>query len=210
MMTATTLLAFAALSVGLAITPGPNMLYLVSRTLTQGRRAGMVSLAGCQAGSAIIMMGAAGGVTAALLAVPLAYDAMRLGGAAYLLWLAWQSVKPGGQPIFLPRPMPAESDARLVSVGIATAVLNPKVALFYVAVLPPFMDPALGGLFWQAILLGGIQVVICTIFDAALVLGAGGVARFLSVRPLWLATQRWVMAAALTLLAAKLALDGRR
>ncbi|PZW41326.1 threonine/homoserine/homoserine lactone efflux protein [Humitalea rosea] len=209
-MTATTLLAFAALSVGLAITPGPNMLYLVSRTLTQGRRAGMVSLAGCQAGSAIIMMGAAGGVTAALLAVPLAYDAMRLGGAAYLLWLAWQSVKPGGQPIFLPRPMPAESDARLVSVGIATAVLNPKVALFYVAVLPPFMDPALGGLFWQAILLGGIQVVICTIFDAALVLGAGGVARFLSVRPLWLATQRWVMAAALTLLAAKLALDGRR
>lgn len=209
MMTATTLLAFAVLSVGLAITPGPNMLYLVSRTLTQGRRAGMVSLAGCQAGSAIIMLGAAAGVTAALLAVPLAYDVMRLGGAAYLLWLAWQSVKPG-QPIFSPRPMPAESDARLFSVGIATAVLNPKVALFYVAVLPPFMDPALGGLFWQAILLGSIQVVICTIFDAALVLGAGGVARFLSVRPLWLATQRWVMAAALTLLAAKLALDGRR
>jgi len=209
-MNATTLLAFAALSAGLALTPGPNMLYLVSRTLTQGRRAGMVSLLGCQMGSAIIMLAAAGGVAAALLAVPLAYDVLRLGGAAYLLWLAWQSVRPGGQPIFAPRPMPAESDARLVSVGIATAALNPKVALFYVAVLPPFMDPELGGLFWQALALGSIQVAICTVFDALLVQGAGRVARFLAARPLWLATQRWVMGVALTLLAAKLALDGRR
>lgn len=209
-MDTTALLAFAALSVGLAATPGPNMLYLVSRTLTQGRRAGLVSLLGCQAGSAVIMIGAAVGVTAALLAVPYAYDALRLGGAAYLLFLAWQSIKPGGQPIFAPRPMPLESDARLFSVGMATAVLNPKVALFYVAVLPPFMDPALGGLFWQALVLGGIQIVICTLFDAALLLGAGRVARFLATRPGWLAAQRWVMAGALTLLAGKLALDGRR
>ncbi len=209
-MDTTALLTFAALSIGLALTPGPNMLYLVSRTLTQGRRAGMVSLMGCQAGSAIIMLGAAAGVTAALLGVPYAYDVLRLGGAAYLLFLAWQSVKPGGQPIFAPRPMPVESDARLFSVGAATAVLNPKVALFYVAVLPPFMDPALGGLFWQALALGCIQILICTVFDAILLLGAGGVARFLATRPAWLAAQRWVMGVALALLAAKLALDGRR
>lgn len=209
-MDTTALLTFAALSVGLALTPGPNMLYLVSRTLTQGRRAGLVSLLGCQAGSAIIMLGAAAGVTAALLAVPYAYDALRLGGAAYLLYLAWQSVKPGGQPIFAPRAMPVESDARLFSVGMATAVLNPKVALFYVAVLPPFMDPALGGLFWQALMLGSIQIVICTVFDAALLMGAGRVARFLGTRPAWLAAQRWVMGVALALLAGKLALDGRR
>ena len=64
----------------------------------------MVSLAGCQAGSAIIMLGAAAGVTAALLAIPYAYDVMRLGGAAYLMWLAWQSVRPGGQPLVLAAP----------------------------------------------------------------------------------------------------------
>ena len=101
-----TLLVFAALSLGLALTPGPNMLYLVSRSLAQGTGAGMVSLVGCQAGSLAIMLAAAAGITAALVAVPYAWDVLRLGGAAYLLFLAWQCVRPGGQPLFAPRPMP--------------------------------------------------------------------------------------------------------
>jgi threonine/homoserine/homoserine lactone efflux protein len=209
MPTTATLLTFAALSLGLALTPGPNMLYLVSRALAQGKRAGLVSLLGCQLGSGIIMLGAAGGVTAALLAIPYAYDVLRLGGAAYLAWLAWQSVRPGGRPLFHAQPMPAEPDAKLVLVGAATALLNPKVALFYVAVLPPFMDPALGGLFGQAVILGTVQVLVCTIFDAVLVLGAGEVARFLGTRPAWLAAQRWVVGAALGLLAVKLATQAR-
>jgi len=204
------LITFAALSFGLWITPGPNMLYLVSRALAQGNRAGMVSLIGCQAGSAVIMLGAAAGITAALLAVPYAYDALRLGGAAYLAWLAWQSVRPGGQALFSPRPMPKEPDARLFSIGLATAALNPKVALFYVAVLPPFMNPEAGSLFLQAIILGSIQIAVCTLGDAALVLGAGGVARFLNARPLWMAVQRWVLGAALGLIALKLATDTRQ
>jgi threonine/homoserine/homoserine lactone efflux protein len=144
MPSAETLLVFAALSLGLAVTPGPNMLYLVSRALAQGTRAGMVSLLGVQSGSLVIMLCAAAGITAAIFAVPYAWDALRLGGAAYLAWLAWQCVRPGGQPIFAPREMPRESDARLFAVGFATAALNPKVALFYVAVLPPFLDPAQG------------------------------------------------------------------
>lgn len=204
------LITFAALSLGLAVTPGPNMLYLVSRSLAQGNRAGLVSLAGCQAGSAVIMLGAAAGVTAALLAVPYAYDVMRLGGAAYLMWLAWQSVRPGGQPLFSPRPMPRESDLRLFSIGMATAALNPKVALFYVAVLPPFMNPEAGQLFLQAIILGSVQIIVCTLFDALLVSGAGGVARFLNARPLWMAAQRWVLGLALALIAVKLATDTRQ
>ncbi len=203
------LITFALLSLGLAVTPGPNMLYLVSRSLAQGNRAGMVSLFGCQAGSALIMLGAAAGVTAALLAVPYAYDVMRLGGAAYLGWLAWQSVRPGGQALFSPRPMPKEGDARLFTIGMATAALNPKVALFYVAVLPPFMNPEAGALFLQAIILGSIQIIVCTVFDALLVTGAGGVARFLNARPLWMAAQRWVLGAALALIAVKLATDNR-
>lgn len=204
------LITFALLSLGLAVTPGPNMLYLVSRSLAQGNRAGMISLLGCQAGSALIMLGAAAGVTAALIAVPYAYDVMRLGGAAYLAWLAWQSVRPGGMPLFSPRPMPKEGDLRLFSIGMATAALNPKVALFYVAVLPPFMNPEAGALFLQAAILGAIQIGVCTLFDALLVSGAGGVARFLNARPLWMAAQRWVLGAALALIAVKLATDTRQ
>ena len=210
MPTPNTLLVFAALSLGLAITPGPNMLYLVSRSLAQGTGAGLVSLVGCQAGSLAIMLCAAAGITAALLAVPYAWDVLRIGGAAYLAFLAWQCLRPGGQPLFAPRPMPREGGGRLFAVGFATAALNPKVALFYMAVLPPFIDPARGDPFVQAALLGAVQVAICTAFDALLVWGAAGTARFLGTRPGWMAAQRWVLGAALGLLAVKLATEAHR
>jgi len=205
-----TFLVFAALSLGLALTPGPNMLYLVSRSLAQGTGAGMVSLVGCQVGSFAIMVLAAAGITAALLAMPYAWDVLRLGGAAYLLFLAWQCVRPGGQPIFAPRAMPREPTSRLFWVGFATAALNPKVALFYMAVLPPFLDPMLGNVFLQAAMLGFVQIGICIVFDAALVWGAAGTARFLGTRPVWMAVQRWVLGAALALIAVKLATEGSR
>jgi threonine/homoserine/homoserine lactone efflux protein len=210
MPSAETLLVFAALSFGLAATPGPNMLYLVSRALAQGTGAGMVSLVGCQFGSLVIMLCAAAGLTAALFAVPYAWDALRLGGAAYLAFLAWQCVRPGGQPIFSPRPLPREPAARLFSVGFATAALNPKVALFYVAVLPPFIDPARGDVLTQGIVLGGVQIGVAILFDAALVYGAAGVARFLGTRPGWMAAQRWLLGAALGLIAVKLATEPSR
>lgn len=199
------LLVFAALSVGLAVTPGPNMLYLVSRALAQGTRAGTISMAGCALGSATIMLCAAAGITAALLAIPYAWDAMRIGGAAYLAWLAWQCLKPGAEPLFAPRDLPREPDGKLFAVGFATAALNPKVALFYMAVLPPFIDASAGHVMLQGTALGALQVGIGVIFDALLVYGAAGAARFLATRPVWLAAQRYVLGAALALIAAKLA-----
>jgi threonine/homoserine/homoserine lactone efflux protein len=92
---------------------------------------------------------------------------------------------------------------------VGTAILNPKVALFYVAVLPPFIDPSRGDVFMQGAVLGGIQVLVCTVGDALLVATSGGVARFLQKRPLWMAAQRWVLGGALALLAVKLATDRR-
>jgi threonine/homoserine/homoserine lactone efflux protein len=210
MPSAQTLLVFAALSFGLAATPGPNMLYLVSRALAQGTAAGMVSLVGCQFGSLVIMLCAAAGLTAALFAVPYAWDVLRLGGAAYLAFLAWQCIRPGGQPIFTPRAMPREPAARLFSVGFATAALNPKVALFYVAVLPPFIDPALGSVFLQGAVLGTVQIGVAIVFDGLLVYGAAGVSRFLGTRPGWMAAQRWILGGVLGLIAVKLATEGRR
>jgi threonine/homoserine/homoserine lactone efflux protein len=205
-----TFLVFAALSLGLALTPGPNMLYLVSRSLAQGTGAGMVSLLGCQSGSLAIMLAAAAGITAALLAIPYAWDVLRLGGAAYLAFLAWQCLRPGGQPLFSPRPMPKEPTARLFAVGFATAALNPKVALFYMAVLPPFLDPVRGSVFAQAALLGAVQIAVCTGFDAVLVWGAAGTARFLGTRPGWMLAQRWLLGGALGLIAVKLATESGR
>ncbi|MFM2148106.1 MAG: hypothetical protein RLZZ187_412 [Pseudomonadota bacterium] len=209
MPSAETLLVFAALSLGLAVTPGPNMLYLVSRSLAQGTAAGMISLAGCQFGSLAIMICAAAGITAALMAIPYAWDVLRLGGAAYLAFLAWQCVRPGGQPLFAPRALPREPAARLFGVGFATAALNPKVALFYMAVLPPFLDPERGSLLAQAVILGLTQIIVCTAWDAVLVRGAAGTAKFLSTKPFWMAVQRWVLGAALALLAVKLATEAR-
>ena len=130
MPTLETLLIFAALSLGLAATPGPNMLYLVSRSLAQGVGAGMISLIGCQCGSLLIMLCAAAGITAALFAIPYAWDVLRIGGAAYLAFLAWQCLRPGGQPIFTARPMPREPASRLFGVGFFSravpATLDPR------------------------------------------------------------------------------------
>src|SRR5437868_14277979 len=91
------LLAFALVSFGMVLTPGPNMIYLISRSITQGPAAGIVSLGGDALVFVFYMLCAAFGITALLLAVPYAYVALRLAGAAYQLWLAWQAPKPGGR-----------------------------------------------------------------------------------------------------------------
>src|SRR5258708_7850945 len=92
----TSLLGFALVSLGMVLTPGPNMIYLISRSITQGPAAGLVSLGGVALGFVFYMLCAAFGITALLFAVPYAYDALRLAGAAYLLWLAWQALRPNG------------------------------------------------------------------------------------------------------------------
>src|ERR1700685_637668 len=90
------LFGFALVALGLVLTPGPNMMYVVSRSVCQGGRAGLVSLGGVGVGFLIYMVAAACGVTGLLLAVPLAYAALRSAGACYLLYLAWQALRPGG------------------------------------------------------------------------------------------------------------------
>src|SRR3981189_3767462 len=89
----TSLLGFALVSFGMVLTPGPNMIYLISRSITQGATAGLISLGGVALGFVFYMLCAAFGITALLFAVPYAYDALRLAGAAYLLWLAWQGLE---------------------------------------------------------------------------------------------------------------------
>src|SRR3977135_4388460 len=96
----TTLLGFALISLGVVLTPGPNMIYLVSRSMPQRPAAVLISLGGVALGFVFHMLCAAFGITALLFAVPYAYDALRFTGAAYLLWMAWQALKPGGRSPF--------------------------------------------------------------------------------------------------------------
>src|SRR6187431_2305620 len=93
----TSLLGFALVSLGMVLTPGPNMIYLISRSITQGSTAGLISLGGVALGFVFYMLCAAFGITALLFAVPYAHDALRLAGAAYLMW---QALKPNGRSPF--------------------------------------------------------------------------------------------------------------
>ena len=112
MIPAHELLLFAAAAFVMVLTPGPNMVYLVSRSLCQGRKAGVTSLFGVATGFLVHMFAAAAGVTAVFMAIPLAYDALRWLGAVYLAWLAWQAVKPGARSPFEARALPPDSPAR--------------------------------------------------------------------------------------------------
>ncbi|MEJ2630145.1 MAG: LysE family translocator [Acidihalobacter sp.] len=206
----TSLLAFAAVALGVVLTPGPNMVYLVSRSICQGRKAGLFSLGGVALGFLFYMLCAAFGITALLLTVPFAYDTLRFAGAAYLLYLAWQAIKPGGRSPFQVRVLPADSNRKLFLMGFLTSVLNPKIAVLYLSLLPQFIDPHAGSVLMQSLVLGFEQIVISLTVNAAIVIMAGSVAAFLAARPVWLTVQRWLMGGVLTALAARLAFEGGR
>jgi threonine/homoserine/homoserine lactone efflux protein len=206
----TALLGFALISLGLVLTPGPNMIYLISRSITQGPAAGIVSLGGVALGFLFYMLCAAFGITALLFAVPYAYDALRFAGAAYLLWLAWQAVKPGGRSPFQVKRLAIDSPRKLFVMGFVTNLLNPKIAMLYIALLPQFIDPAAGSVLIQSLLLGTIQTAISVSVNAMIALAAGTIALFLSRRPSWMLVQRYLMGTVLAGLAVRLALEARR
>jgi threonine/homoserine/homoserine lactone efflux protein len=201
---------FALAALVLVLTPGPNMIYCVSRTLCQGRAAGMVSLAGVLLGFVAHLLAAALGLTALLMAVPLAFDAIKLAGAVYLLWLAWQAVKPGGASPFQARQLPVDPPATLFRMGFLTNLLNPKVAMFYLSFFPQFLDPERGSVLLQSLQLGAVQIAVSGGVNTLLVMGAGAISAFLSRSRGWLQAQRWVMGGVLGALAVRIALMEKR
>lgn len=204
------LLTFALVALGMVLTPGPNMIYLVSRSISQGPKAGLISLSGVAVGFIFYVLCAAFGLTVLLMSVPYAYDALRFGGALYLLYLAWQAVRPGGRPPFQVRELPASSPRTLFTMGLLTNLLNPKIAVLYVSLLPQFIQPDHGSVFTQSIALGLTQVAISLSVNAVIAIMAGSIAGFLAGRPLWIAIQRWLMGTVLAGLALRMALDSRR
>lgn len=204
------LLLFAGAALLMVLTPGPNMIYLISRSICQGRKAGMISLLGVVAGFLVHMFAAAIGITALFLAIPMAYEALKWLGAAYLLYLAWQAVKPGARSPFEARQLPEDPPSRLFLMGFLTNTLNPKIAVFYLSIFPQFVSPDHGSVFAQSVVLGLIQIVVSFTVNTAIALSAGALAGWFVRNPRWLSAQRYFMGSVLAGLAVRLASEQRR
>ncbi|AKJ67097.1 lysine transporter LysE [Pandoraea thiooxydans] len=210
MPTLSHLIAFGLVALGMALTPGPNMIYLISRSICQGPKAGLVSLAGVALGFVIYLLCAAFGITALLMAVPFAYDVLRYGGALYLLYLAWQALKPGGKSPFQVRDLPQDRPRKLFMMGFVTSLFNPKIAILYLSLLPQFIDPSHGSVLVQSLALGFTQILCSVTVNAIASVMAGSIAVFLAGRPLWLVAQRWLMGTVLAGLAIRIMTEARR
>ncbi|UWS32608.1 LysE family translocator [Erwinia pyrifoliae] len=208
MVTLSPLLPFAGITLGMVLPPGPNMIYLISRSISQGRRAGYISLSGVALGFMFYMLCAALGITALLMAVPMAYDVLRFAGVIYLLWMAWQAIC-GGKSAFQLRDLPPDSAGKLFSMGLFTNLLNPKAAVIYLTLLPQFIHPAQGHVLGQSLALGFSQIVISMLINGGIIFTARGIASFLASRLGWQKAQRWLMGAVLAGLALKMRVDNR-
>ena len=202
------LLLFMLAAFGLVISPGPNMIYLISRSITQGKKAGLISLAGVICGFLFHIVMVSFSLTAVLFTIPYAYTILKTAGVIYLLYLAWQAIKPGSKNVFEPRTdLKADSPAKLFRMGFFTNMLNPKVAVFYLSFFPQFIKPAYGDVFTQSITLGIAQVLVSFTVNFIIVLVAAKLARWFAANPKWIRIQKYFMASVLTGLAAKMAFD---
>ena len=192
----------------LVISPGPNMIYLISRTITQGRKAGLTSLAGVVCGFLFHIVMVSFGLTAVLFAVPYAYVVLKTLGTVYLLYLAYQAIKPNSKNIFeVDQNISIDRPGKLFTVGFLTNVLNPKVAVFYLSFFPQFIKPQYGSIFTRSLELGVIQVFVSFSINFIIVLTAAQAARFFAKNPTWIKVQKWFMASVLGFLAIKMALS---
>jgi threonine/homoserine/homoserine lactone efflux protein len=203
-----TLLLFAAASCALAITPGPDMLMCLSRSIAQGRRTAFAALFGIITGCYVWALAAALGLASLLALSSTAYDVLRLAGAAYLAYLAWTTFRANDR-FGLKDGLPPVPWSRSFRQGLLTNLLNPKVALFFLALFPQFVDPARGGMVAQSLILASVLNLIGFMINGAVILTASGFARFLGTRPGVARAQRWLLGTVFGGLALRLALDDR-
>jgi threonine/homoserine/homoserine lactone efflux protein len=175
-----TLLLFTAASFALLVVPGPAVIYVVTRSVSQGRRAGIVSMLGIETGGLVHVAAAALGLSALLASSVTAFTALKYLGAAYLLYLGIRKLTEQGDE--LDEPSEGHSHPRLFWEGVLVQVLNPKVALFFLAFLPQFIDPASGGVTLQVVVLGLCFTGLAVLSDGAYALAAGTVGGWLRAR----------------------------
>jgi threonine/homoserine/homoserine lactone efflux protein len=174
---ASTLALFAAAALALLVVPGPAVLYVVSRSVDQGRAAGLVSVCGIHLGTLVHVAAAALGLSALLVSSALAYDTVRYLGAAYLVWLGLQRLLARDQDLVPERPR-RERLGRIFAQGVVVNVLNPKTALFFFAFLPQFVEVSKGAVPLQVAVLGVVFLLLGLVSDGAYaLLAAAGASR---------------------------------
>ncbi len=201
---------FLAAVVALTITPGPDMIYVASRALGQGRAAGVLSTFGVITGTFVHLGLAALGLAELFRYAPWAYDLVRYLGAAYLLYLAWRVASARDGPGFTAARGSRAGRARIYLQGLTTNLLNPKVALFYLSFLPQFVDPERGSVALQVLLLGACLNGFGLLVKLTVALTAGGLGDWLCRHPRVQRAQAWVTAAILAGLALRIALPEHR
>jgi threonine/homoserine/homoserine lactone efflux protein len=207
MVTTSQLLLFALAALLLVLTPGPNMIYLISRSLSQGKKAGLISLAGVVSGFLFHILMVSFGLTAIFFAIPYAYATVKMLGVGYLLYLAVKSLQADGNTLFFSdQSLKTDSPRTLFQMGFLTNVLNPKMAFFYLSFFPQFIKPGYGNIFLQSLQLGLTQIMISFCINFLLVIFAARMAGWLSGRPVWIKMQKRFMAGIFTILAVKMAL----
>jgi threonine/homoserine/homoserine lactone efflux protein len=205
-----TLTLFAAAALALCATPGPDMLLIASRSVSQGKASGFATLAGIQVGTYCHALAAALGLSQLFLVVPVTYDVVRYAGAAYLLYLAWQAFRSSGAiltPVAGGRRYPIGVVFRQ---GLLTNVLNPKMALFVLALFPQFVDPNAGSVAVQILLLATVLNLIGILVNGAVILTASGLGRAFSARTRWRRAPQILLGTVFAGLAVRLAFDERR
>jgi threonine/homoserine/homoserine lactone efflux protein len=181
---------FVVASVLLLLTPGPAVLYIVARSVEQGRAAGMVSVLGIHLGTIVHIAAAAFGLSALIVSSALAFAVVKYLGAAYLIWIGIRTLT-AREPAAEARAIPAEPLARVFRDGFVVNLFNPKTAIFFLAFLPQFVDPARGSLHWQILTLGLTFMGLGIISDGMFALAAGAAGDFLRRNRRFLRMQRW-------------------
>ena len=203
----TTLLAFAGAAMLLFILPGPAVLYIITRSLSQGRVAGLVSVAGIHAGSIVHVVAAAAGLSALIAASAVGFTTIRWLGAGYLIYLGLRTLFSRGDAFATGTAAPS-SYRRIFAQGVVVNVLNPKVALFFLAFVPQFIDPSLGNATLQVAVLGVVFVAAGVVSDGIYALAAGTLGDRLSTRPRWGIASRYGASAIYLTLGATAAFSG--
>ncbi|WP_103864589.1 LysE family translocator [Aquimarina sp. I32.4] len=200
------LLVFGLAAMIMVLSPGPNMIYLISRSLSQGKNAGIISLLGVMCGFLFHILMVSFGLTAIFFAIPYAFIVVKFLGVGYLLYLAYNTVKSKNKIFDADQNLKSDKPLKLFNIGLMTNVLNPKMAVFYLSFFPQFIKPEYGSILSQSFQLGILQVVISFTVNLLIVLSAAKMASWFSKKPIWLRVQKWFMASVLTGLAVKMAL----
>lgn len=184
------LAVFVAAALALLITPGPAVLYIVARSIDQGRRAGLASVLGIEVGSLFHVVAAALGISALLVSSAVAFTAIKYLGAAYLIFLGIRRLleRDVHQHTLARQP---ETLRRIFGQGVLVQLFNPKAALFFLAFLPQFIDPSRGQVGIQVLMLGGIWMALATFSDGLYALLAGSAGHWLRGNLKFLRSQRY-------------------